>query len=66
VTRGKRIGPDLVDVVPPRRLASDDRTGTVKGVGVVDAFPAPADSEHGCVVVCENAEAGRHEYGRLG
>jgi len=45
--RGERIGPDLIDVVTARRLAPDDPPGALDGVGVVDAFPAVADSEHG-------------------
>jgi hypothetical protein len=45
--RGERFGPDLIDVVTARRLATDDAPSALEGIGVVDAFPAVADSEHG-------------------
>jgi hypothetical protein len=57
VPRGKRIGPDLINIVTPPWLAVDDRTGTVEGVGVVDAFTALRDSEHGCFDLVDGAEA---------
>jgi hypothetical protein len=44
--RWDRPGPDLIDVVPARRLALDDPPGALEGVGVVDPFPTVADSEH--------------------
>jgi hypothetical protein len=45
--RPNRLGPDLIDVVTARRLALDDPSGALEGVGVVDPFPALADSEPG-------------------
>jgi hypothetical protein len=47
VARGERVGPDLIDVIPARRLAPDDLPGTLDGVGVVDPFASMADPEHG-------------------
>jgi hypothetical protein len=38
---------NLTHVVGARRLAPDDPSGALEGIGVVDAFPAMADSEHG-------------------
>jgi hypothetical protein len=46
--REERFGPDLIDVVTPRRLAPDDPPGALDGVGVVDAVASMTDSEHGC------------------
>jgi hypothetical protein len=45
--RGERFGPDLIDVIPARRLAPDDSPGALEGIGVVDPFSAVADSDHG-------------------
>jgi hypothetical protein len=42
--RGERFGPDLIDVVTVRRLAPDDPSGALDGVGAVDSLPAVADT----------------------
>jgi hypothetical protein len=39
VPRGERFRPDLVHVVAPLWLASDDRPGALDRVGIVDAVP---------------------------
>src|SRR5262245_48707086 len=56
--RGERLGPDLIDVVTPRRLAPDDLPGTLDGDGVVDPIAAVADPEPG-LHPDDGAEAGR-------
>jgi hypothetical protein len=54
----KRIRPDFIDIVPPRWLALNDRTGPIECVGGVDAFTGLGDSEHGCFALLDGAEAG--------
>jgi hypothetical protein len=45
MTGRERIGPDLVHLVPARRLAPDDLPGSLDRVGVVDAFVLVAEQE---------------------
>jgi hypothetical protein len=47
MARGERLRPDLIDVVPARRLASDDLSGSLDRRRVADAFPSMADWEPG-------------------
>jgi hypothetical protein len=48
VARGERVAPNLIDVVPARRLAPHDPPRALDGVGIVDPFASMADPEHGC------------------
>jgi hypothetical protein len=36
VTRGKRIGPNFIHAVAPRRLAAHDFLGTLDGFGIAN------------------------------
>jgi hypothetical protein len=44
--RWERIGPDLIHIIPARRLALDDPADTLDGVCVIYPLSLTADSEH--------------------
>jgi hypothetical protein len=44
----------------------DDLASTVESVGAADTFTVLAVAEHGHLAPVDSAEAGRHDYGRLG
>jgi hypothetical protein len=47
VTRGERLGSNLIDIISVRWLTPDNFPGALDGVGVGDAFALVADLKHG-------------------
>jgi hypothetical protein len=59
VATRERLRADLIHIVAARLLAADDLSGTLDGIGVVDAFALVADPEHGGSSLVKDTGAGQ-------